>query len=101
MSSTVTLFWMDGCGACKQNKKAWDEFKKLYTNTREVESKQVKPSDNVIAFPTMRCGNKTIVGARGSGKEIAEALGLTLKGRHRTRRQRARRLTRRKNLRIA
>jgi hypothetical protein len=101
MSSTVTLFWMEGCGACAHNKKAWTEFKKLYKNTREVESKKVKPSDNVVSFPTMRCGDKTIVGAHESGKEIAEALGIALKGGHRTRRQRARRLTRRKYLRIA
>jgi hypothetical protein len=90
---------MDGCGACARNMKAWKEFKKAYKGaTKEVESANVKPDDKVESFPTMRYGDKTIVGARNSGKEIAEALGITLKGGHRTRRKRARRLTRRKYL---
>jgi hypothetical protein len=105
MSPTVTLFWMNGCGACEHNKPAWTEFKKLCkgkVTTREVESANVKESDNISGFPTMRIeGGTSITGARESGKEIADALGLKLKGGHRTRRQRSRRLTRRKHLRIA
>lgn len=97
MSATVTLFWMDGCGACAHNMKAWKEFKKAYKGTtKEVESANVKPDDKVDAFPTMRCGSITITGARESGKDIAEALGVKLKGGNRTRRKRTRRLTRRK-----
>jgi len=97
MPATVTLFWMDGCGACKRNMTAWKQFKKQYNGkTHEIESKHVKDSDHISGFPTMRIeGGTSITGARNSGKEIADALGLKLNGGHRTRRQRARRLTRR------
>jgi hypothetical protein len=78
--------------------KAWNEFCKMYGGTtRKIESANVKPSDNVLAFPTMRIeGGTSITGARGSGREIADALGVNLKGGDRTRRKRSRRLTRRK-----
>lgn len=98
LQKVVILYWMDGCPHCEANEKAWKEFcktsKKDKVATRKVESANVPTDKNVGSFPTMvlEIDGKEVkrtTGAKQSGKEIKEALGVrggsrrhTLRHRH-------------------
>ena len=97
----VIFYWMDGCPHCEANEKAWKEFckmsKKDKVATRKVESANVPADANVGSFPTMvlEIDGKEVkrtTGAKQSGDEIKEALGVRGGSRrHTLRRRHARR----------
>lgn len=81
----VILYWMDGCPHCVANEKAWGEYckmaKKDKVATRKVESANVPEDANVGSFPTMVLvvdgkETKRTTGAKESGEEIKQALGI-------------------------
>lgn len=74
---TLVLFYMIGCSHCERNAKAWKEAKtkakKGGVATQEIEAKE---ATGVNSFPTMKYGDKTIVGAQSTGDEILTKLGV-------------------------
>ena len=85
----LVLFFMDGCSHCEANKPAWEEAKKKAgVRTAEIEA-SATPDGEANGFPTMKYGDKTISGQKGSGDEILDELKVPKKssggGRHRQR----------------
>lgn len=74
---------MIGCPHCEAMRPAWNDAKKSMKNVeiKEVESKDVRPDDNVSSFPTIvvrKNGKevKRMEGERKSGGEITSELKL-------------------------
>ncbi len=103
---TVVYFYMIGCPHCEAMRPAWDDAKKSMKNVtvKEVESNDVRPDDNVSAFPTIVVREdgkevKRLEGERKKGGDILKELKL---GRRRTNRRltyRGKRKTRHRTLR--
>ena len=75
----LVLFFMDGCSHCEANKPAWEQAKKKSkVPTAEIEA-SATPEEEANGFPTMKYGNKTISGQKGSGDEILNELGVPKK----------------------
>jgi glutaredoxin len=86
----LTLYWMDGCPHCENNKPAWDKAKAIAEEkgitTKEVE-KANSPS-NITSFPTMTYGSKTLAGSQTDHEVILNKLGISKGGARRSRRRR-------------
>ena len=90
----LVLFFMDGCPHCEANESAWKEVTKKAGNAKvaEIEASAVPPSSGVTGFPTMQYTDEqgkihTTQGAKESGDQIANELGLPKKGGRRSKRR--------------
>jgi hypothetical protein len=98
----LVLFFMNGCPHCAANEKAWKEAKKkMGGKTAEIEAEDTPDSAGVTGFPTMKYiteggEERVITGARQSGGQILQELGVPTKGGSR-RRVSLRRLRRTRN----
>ncbi len=95
---SVVFYFMDGCPACEATWPTWRKVKKLAVGRlREMESKQIPPSKEVMSFPTFviedEDGNEIerIVGREEDPEVLMSKLKLKPKkgkGRRKTRRLR-------------
>ena len=71
---TVVYFYMIRCPHCEAMRPAWEDAKKSMKNVEieEVELNDVRPDDNVSAFPT--------IVVRKDGKEVKRLEGERKKG---------------------
>lgn len=107
----LVLFFMDGCPHCEANESAWKEAKKKAGSIKiaEIEASAVPQSAGVDGFPTMQYTDeqgkiRTTQGAKQSGDQIVNELGLRkggrrLKRRHTLRNRNSRRRQRHRTLR--
>ena len=99
----LVLFFMNGCPHCAANEKAWKEAKKkMGGNVAEIEADATPDSAGVTGFPTMKYiteggEERVITGARQSGGQILQELGVPTKKGGSRRRVSLRRLRRTRN----